>query len=131
MAIVLCSARRSCLIVMEQGLLCSSCLFTLPTHGARTWKMGHKAIQTHLKSVHFRSCHHPLMMLSPVGVVHLQLPGGHWQKGGEESVGRYPSSFSGKSSHLIPVWSGRSYTQGLPQHPAWFLPHRSSPLIII
>lgn len=93
MAIMLHSARRSCLVVMKPGLL----LFQSPVCSANTWctDLGNGA-QSHPNSPKIssvQSCHHPLMMLSPANCGPSPASGRPLAEGGAESVGRYPSSF--------------------------------------
>ena len=93
MATMLHGARRSCPIVVKQGFL----LFQLPVCNTDTWctdlENGAQSHPNSAKISSFQSCHHPLMMLSPANYGPSPASGRPLAEGGEESVGRYPSSF--------------------------------------
>ena len=93
MAIMRYCVRRSCLIVMKQGLL----LFQLPICNTDTWctdlENGAQSHPNSSKISSFQSCHRPPMMLSPANCGPSPASGRPLAEGGEESVGRYPSSF--------------------------------------
>lgn len=126
------SQEKLAFVMMKQRLL----LFPLPvcSSGAGCTDLENRA-QSHPNSskiTSFQRCHHPLMMLHPSNCSPAPASGRRLAEGGEESVGRYPSSFPGKRFHLIPVLSHVSSAWWFPWClPPWFLPCLSSFSLII